>query len=359
MADAALSMQECQIQENVPLAPATTTKLGGPARYWAIARSVDQLRFCLDWGRRRGVGVQVLGGGSNVLFADAGFDGLVVNIGVLGVSFSGRDGTVMVRAAAGEDWDGMVAACVARGLGGIECLSGIPGLVGATPIQNVGAYGQEVAETIATVHALDRTSLEVVAFAAGECDFAYRNSRFKGSDRGRFVVTGVDFRLQREGVPRLAYRELEQRLEGVELAPGRVGLEAVRDGVVDLRRGKSMVVDAADPNSRSVGSFFLNPVLDDRALAALERRWKESGGNGPARVFPAAGGHKVAAAWLVEAAGYQKGLERDGVAISANHALALVNRGGTTMGMLLLADEIAAAVERRFGVTLEREPVVV
>ena len=363
LADRVVTMQECEIHENVPLAPSTTTQLGGRARYWAVAGTVEHLRYCLEWARRMDLEVQILGGGSNILFADAGYDGLVVKVSLRGIGFSELGDGIRVRAGAGEDWDQLVAACVGRGLGGFECLSGIPGLVGATPIQNVGAYGQEIKDTVLAVNALDRQSHDEVEFSGEECGFAYRQSRFKGVDRDRFIVTRVDYRLEPEGRPQLAYKELndhlQERGDDGQVGTGRQALTAVRRGVLDLRRTKSMVVDPADPNSRSVGSFFVNPVLDAEAYAELVRRWERAGGKEPVRCFRIPEGYKVAAAWLVERAGFTKGYEQGGAAISTNHALALVNRGGTTDAILRLADDIATAVAGKFAVRLEREPVVV
>jgi len=318
--------------------------LGGPARYWAECASLDEMRACLTWAAGAGLPVQVLGGGSNVLFADAGYSGLVLKVGLRGVVFNGAT----VEVAAGEDWDGLVQCCVERGLAGVECLSGIPGSVGATPIQNVGAYGQEVKDTIVAVRVLDRQTLAEVAFAPAECDFAYRQSRFKGADRDRFIVTAVTYRLDAGGQPQIRYPELRRHLSGEHPT-----LATVRDAVLALRRRKSMVIDPQDPNSRSVGSFFLNPVIDAEAFAALKGRYP--------RIphFPAAAGVKVPAAWLVEQAGFHKGLQRGAVGISQRHALALVNRGGTTRQVLALAAEIRDAVEQTFGIRLEREPVLV
>jgi UDP-N-acetylmuramate dehydrogenase len=251
---------------------------------------------------------------------------------------------------------------VAKGLQGLECLSGIPGCAGATPIQNVGAYGQEVADTIVTVQALDRRTLEPVEFDAAECRFGYRTSRFKATaDRDRYIITRVAYRLRTAGAPALRYPELRRAVEAspdfASLTPT-AALQAVRTTVLALRRGKSMVIDPADPESRSVGSFFMNPVLDDLAMQRVRGRWAASGGAGEVPFFPAGDGRaKVPAAWLVEQAGFPRGTERAGVGVSRNHALALVNRGGTTHALLALAAEITEAVEARFGIALEREPV--
>ena len=332
------------LREHIPLAPLTTMGLGGPARYLAECASLDEMRDCLTWAEAESLPVQVLGGGSNVLFADVGYSGLVLKVGLSGMTFTGAT----VEVAAGEDWDGFVQCCVERGLAGVECLSGIPGSVGATPIQNVGAYGQEVKDTIVEVRALDRQTLAEIAFAPAECGFAYRQSRFKGADRDRFIVTSVTYRLDAGGQPQIRYPELRRHVD--DECPT---LATVRDAVLALRRGKSMVIDPQDPNSRSVGSFFLNPVIDAEAFAALKDRYP----NVPH--FPAAAGVKVPAAWLVEQAGFHKGLRRGDVGISERHALALVNRGGTTREVLALAGEIRDAVEQTFGIRLEREPVLV
>ena len=350
--------------EHVSLAPLTTLGLGGPARwFWPVA-SEPELIEALRWARERNVPVWVLGGGSNVIVPDAGIDGLVVQVGLRGVTIEREtgDGTVLVRVAAGEPWDPFVAARVDEGLQGIECLAGIPGYTGATPIQNVGAYGQEVADTIVTVRALDRRTLEPIELAAAECGFGYRTSRFKGADRDRYVVTEVVLRLRPGAPPALRYPELRRAVEALPgfaaLTPA-AALQATREVVLSLRRRKSMVIDPADSETRSAGSFFTNPVLDDLALRRLRDRWAALGGAGEVPTFPEGPGRtKVPAAWLVQQAGFERGTDRGRVGVSRSHALALVNRGGTADELLALADEIVDAVATRFGVTLEREPVL-
>lgn len=348
------------LRENVPLALYTTIGLGGPARYFARCSTLEDLREGLNWAAERGLPVQILGGGSNTLFLDEGFSGLVLHLGIQGIAFEADGAAILAIAAAGEDWDRFVWECVERGLSGIESLSGIPGQVGATPIQNVGAYGQEVGDTIAWVRALDRRTLELVDFSGEECGFAYRRSRFKAEDRDRYVVVEVAFRLCPEGWPEVRYPELrsylERRVDLASLARGAPVLTAVRQAVLALRRSKSMVVDPGDPDSRSLGSFFLNPVLTEEEFAVLSAHF-EAPDSIP--VFPTAGGVKVSAAWLVEQAGFCRGFCRGKVGISRRHALALVNRGGTSQELLALAAEIQEEVNRRFGVCLEREPVVV
>jgi UDP-N-acetylmuramate dehydrogenase len=318
----------------LPLSDYTTLRLGGPAGRLVEARTDDELLAAAADD------VLLLAGGSNVVIGDAGFPGTVVRILTRGVE---RDGDVL-HVAAGEPWDGLVARAVAEGLAGIECLAGIPGSVGATPIQNVGAYGQEVSDTIMSVRALDRRGGEVVDLAPEQCGFGYRTSRFK-REPGAFIVLRVSFALHAGGVPRpIRYGELAR---AVGDAPT---LRDVREAVLDLRRGKGMVLDPADPDTFSAGSFFTNPIL---ATAALPDG---------APVFPQPDGRiKTSAAWLIEHAGFAKGHgDPDGIAISSKHVLALTNRGhGTTAQLLALAREIQDRVQASSGVRLEPEPVFV
>jgi len=345
------------LRENVRLAPYTTLQLGGPARYFVECASESEVRAALAHARERGLAVFVLGGGSNVVFNDAGFPGVVLRVAIghdQGIAFGegdGPGGPPEISAGAGADWDTLVRGAVERGWTGVECLSGIPGTVGGTPIQNVGAYGQEVAETLVRVTCLDRTTLERRTFSAAECEFGYRDSRFKGRDRGRYVVLDVTLRLRRDAPPRIRYPELRDaimRAGSLDAAPADA-VRLVRQTVLALRRAKSMVLDPADPNARSAGSFFMNPVLSRAAFAELERRWQGAAGDAV----------KVPAAWLVERAGFPKGYRLGGAGVSERHALALVNLGGTSAELLALADAIRAGVERRFGITLECEPEVV
>ncbi len=349
-------------QENVPLSSRTTIGLGGPARFFFSATGVEEIRQALDWARDESLPVHILGGGSNTIFADEGYPGLVLHIALRGLEFREAGEWIEVTAAAGEVWDDFVRVCVERGLGGIECLSGIPGQVGATPVQNAGAYGQEVAETIIALVALDRWTLQEVRFSGAECGFSYRRSRFK-EERGRYVITSVTYRLAVDGRPVVRYAELrrylEERVDLATLGSGRPALQAVREAVLTLRRAKSMLVDPADPHSRSAGSFFLNPTLPPDRARRLEERWRALGGKGPLPLFPVAEGIRIPAAWLVEQAGFPRGYRRGGVGLSAHHALALVNYGGTTEELLALAEEIRERVYARFGLWLEVEPEVV
>jgi UDP-N-acetylmuramate dehydrogenase len=340
------------IQENVPLAPLTTINLGGPARWYARCTSVGELHESVLFAHGERLPLQVFSGGSNIVFADEGFEGLVLNVGLRGVQEEISGGEVHLAVAAGEPWDGIVMHAVEQEWGGIECLSGIPGSTGATPVQNVGAYGQEVAETIDSVRTLDRHTLQERVFTPEECGFAYRESRFKSSDADRFIITEVRFRLKRDFQPAVRYEELARELDARNAGDVLLRPAAVRAAVLTLRRKKSMVIDAADANSRSVGSFFTNPVVPREFL-------EERLSGVPVPTYPATGGIKLSAAWLVEHAGFPRGFRKGGAGISEHHALAIVNRGGRTSDVIALACEIEEGVKRRFGVQLEREPVVV
>ena len=342
------------------LADYTTVGLGGPARRFVRAVTEEDLIEAVRAADAGGEPLLVLGGGSNLVVADRGFDGTVVQVATAGVRRGPEPGLVTV--AAGEDWDAVVAGTLAAGLAGLECLSGIPGQAGATPIQNVGAYGQEVADTITAVRTYDRVTGEINIFPNDRCGFGYRTSVFKRDDARRHIVLSVTFRLaeQSAGLP-VRYTELASAL-GV--SPGdQVASTEVRSAVMDLRRRKGMVIDSADPDTRSVGSFFVNPVLDGAALAAVQAAARARCGDGT-RVprFDAGDGLvKVPAAWLIERAGFGKGYSLgDGARISAKHTLALVNSGSaTTDGLLALARQIRDGVRDVFGVCLTPEPVLV
>jgi UDP-N-acetylmuramate dehydrogenase len=348
-----------RVRENVPLAELTTLRLGGPARRLVEAADAGEAVAAVREAEAAGEPLLVMAGGSNLVVADEGFAGTVVRVASRGITRSERDGRVELEVAAGEPWDEVVASGVADGLAGIECLSGIPGATGATPIQNVGAYGQEVAETITRVRAYDRESGEVADLAPEECGFAYRTSAFRRSDR--HVVLAVGFGLRRGGdsAP-VRYAELARAL-GVEVG-GTAPLPEVREAVLALRRSKGMVLDPADPDSVSAGSFFTNPILDTDAFAALEARAAERLGpqKRPPR-FPEPDGRvKTSAAWLIERAGFARGHGDGAVRLSDKHTLAITNRGGGTAAELVaLARELRDGVRDAFGVTLEPEPTLV
>ncbi len=343
--------------QTAALADFTTLRLGGPAARLVAAADEDAIVAAVRAADSAGEPLLVLAGGSNLVVADAGFPGTVVRIASRGVDVDGD----VLRVAAGEPWDPLVARCVAEGRAGVECLSGIPGSVGATPIQNVGAYGQEVAETIVSVRAYDRVTGAVEEIANADCGFTYRSSAFKRAPDRKVVLT-VTFSLPHASASRpIRYPELA-RVLGVEVG-GTAPLADVRGAVLALRRGKGMVIDPGDPDSVSAGSFFTNPVLDADAFAALEMRARARLG-GDVRVpgFPQEDGAvKTSAAWLIERAGFARGHgDPATIAISGKHTLALTNRGaGTTAQLVALAREIAAGVREAFGVDLQPEPVFV
>jgi UDP-N-acetylmuramate dehydrogenase len=339
------------IRDAVPLAPLTTLELGGPARHLVEAADDDAIAEALRWAEARRLPAAILGAGSNLVVGDAGFDGLVVRIATRGVRFDAAGGDVLLTAAAGEPWDPVVAETVARGLGGIECLSGIPGLCGATPIQNVGAYGQEVAETIRSVRVLERATWRTRELAPAECGFGYRHSAFK-HDPERFVVLGVTFALRPAAAPALRYREVADALA----ATAGPTLADARAAVLVLRGRKSMLVTPGDPNRRSAGSFFTNPLVSAQQADQVAARAGTEGTAMPR--WPTGDGRvKLSAGWLIERAGITRGLRRGAVGVSTAHALALVHHGGgTTAALIALAREVSAAVQSRFGVALVPEP---
>lgn len=352
---------------SLQLADCTTLGVGGPALAHAQAMSHDEVRDALRWAQARSVPVLVLGGGSNLLVSDAGFPGLVLEV------FDWRhelehedDDHMLVHIGAGVEWDELVAFTVSEGLAGIECLAGIPGRVGAAPIQNIGAYGQELSDTVVRVEVMDRSTGDVLQLSADACGFGYRTSHFKTQWAGRFVVLGVTLRLRRNGVPRIAYAELQDALGRNirgrdEDADSRrlPSLTEVRLTVNALRRRKSMLLSEDDPNARSAGSFFVNPIIStsqwERLVAALPPN------SGPPPAWPAGDGlHKLSAGWLIEQAGFEKGFRFGRAALSSKHALALINPGdATTTDLLNLAALIRNAVVQQFGVRLHPEPTLV
>jgi UDP-N-acetylmuramate dehydrogenase len=344
----------------VRLADHTTIRLGGSARDFVSVGTEQDLIEAVSAADARGEPLLILGGGSNLVVADEGFDGTVVQVATRGVRLGPEPGTV--RVAAGEDWDSVVAGTIAAGLAGLECLSGIPGLAGATPIQNVGAYGQEVGETITRVRVYDRDARRVRTVGRAECGFGYRTSRFKRDETRRLVVLSVAFQLSVQALSApVRYAELAAAL-GIEVGD-RVPAGQARAAVIELRKRKGMVIDPADPDTRSVGSFFVNPVLDAAALRTVEAAARARCGAGTTVPrFDAGGGLvKVPAAWLIERAGFAKGYSAgDGARISSKHTLALVNSGSaTTAELMTLAREIRDGVRDAFGVSLTPEPVLV
>jgi UDP-N-acetylmuramate dehydrogenase len=345
-----------KIEENVPLAPFTTLKIGGAARFFVSAKSEAEAVAAVGFARENSLEIFVLGGGSNVLISDKGFDGLVLQIAPKGISaFQERDETVYVTARAGEDWDDFVAFCVEKNLAGLECLSGIPGFVGGTPVQNVGAYGQEVSETIVSVRAFDRKNNQLVELTNAECGFAYRASIFNTTEKNRYIVLVVTYALKYKGEPKIVYKDL-QNFFGDE----KPGLAETRAAVLKIRAEKSMVIDAGDPNSRSAGSFFKNPVVDNKKFAEVARKAKALGIGEVPRFAVDAENVKIPAAWLIEKSGFQKGFQMGNAGLSTRHTLALVNLGGANAADILsLKDEIQKKVKENFDVSLVPEPVFV
>ena len=342
-----------EVAERVSLASYTTMGLGGPARFFVHARYDADVRAAWAWARERGVALRVLGGGSNVVADEAAIDALVVHVDTRGIEWRETADSVEVTVAAGEPWDDLVRCAVAREWAGLECLSGIPGRVGATPIQNVGAYGQEVSDIVTAVHALDRTTGETVSLPPSDCGFGYRDSRFKTLEPDRWIVIGVTYRLQSMGKPTVKYDELAKHLAARGLTTPK--LSEVRESVLEIRRAKSMVLDAADPNRRSCGSFFMNPIVH----AAHARDIATRIGTGMPHWAQPDGRVKLSAAWLIERAGFAKGDRAGTVGLSSRHTLAIVcHDGARPHDVVAFARRIRDAVAERFDVRLVPEPVL-
>ncbi len=337
-----------KIQENISLAEFTTFKIGGNARFFVRAENESEIIEAFNFADEHDFDVFVLGGGSNVLISDQGFDGLVLQIALRGIAFKDN----IVIAQAGEDWDVFVAKCVENDLQGVECLSGIPGFTGGTPVQNVGAYGQEVSETITKVRAFDRKSKLILELSNEECKFAYRTSIFNSSDSNRFIVLAVTFELKQNAQPKIVYKDLREyfRDKNPDLAE-------TRQAVLEIRRAKSMVIDENDPNSKSAGSFFKNPIVSNEKLAEMSVKF-------PDLVIPNfkfdEQNVKIPAAWLIENSGFQKGFRKGRAGISTKHTLALVNFDNADAEEIIsLQNEIQMQVEKKFGISLIPEPVFV
>jgi UDP-N-acetylmuramate dehydrogenase len=345
------------IREQVPLAPLTTLGVGGTARYLVEARNEAEVIEAVEFARSRRLPLFVLGGGSNLVVADAGFAGLVLKVSMTGVSRSTpSDGLVVFTAGAGMDWDALVALAVEANCAGLECLSGIPGTVGGTPVQNVGAYGQEVSETIREVRVLDLRSLETKTLSNAECGFAYRSTIFNTTERDRYVILQVSFALHEAAKPSIRYADLQKFFAG---RSGEPALAEVRAAVRKIRHGKAMLIVPGDDDARSAGSFFKNPIVPQPFFEELTSGLEARGLRLPSH--PAGDGfRKLPAAWLVEHAGFEKGYTKGAAGISRKHALAIINRGGATAAEIIaLKDEIQASVQDVFGIQLMPEPVFV
>ncbi|MBA2555316.1 MAG: UDP-N-acetylmuramate dehydrogenase [Geodermatophilaceae bacterium] len=333
------------------LAELTTLRLGGPVGRLARADSAPELVAAIRAADAGDEPVLLVGGGSNLVVADEGWSGVTVLIRTEGIDVRRDGGDVLLRVAAGADWDSLVARAVAEGWAGIECLSGIPGMTGATPVQNVGAYGQDVAQTLTDVTVWDRSAGRIDVLSTVDCALGYRTSRFKHSER--FVVLDVGFRLPVSPLSKpIAYAELAGRLDVHTGA--QVPLADVRDAVLELRRGKGMVLDPADHDTWSAGSFFTNPILDTTELTAFERRLPPGS---PYPSWPDESGTKLSAAWLIERSGFGRGYGDGPVRLSTKHTLALTNRGtARTSDLLTLARTVRDSTRTRFGVELSPEP---
>ncbi len=338
------------------LSETTTIRLGGAAKHFIECNSEEEIIQTLKYASDNNISVFVLGGGSNVIFSDDGFDGIVLKVNLKGIGFN--DDIVTVKA--GEDWDEFVRTTIENDFAGLECLSGIPGTAGATPVQNVGAYGVEVGNLITGISAIDRGTFEKVVFSPEECGFSYRNSRFKGADKDKYIITDVSFRLVKSGEPIIKYPELAKyigtHIDLKSLNNGKERVLAVREAVLKIRIGKSMIVDENDPDSHSCGSFFTNPVLKPADFDAFLSKCVQKNLKPP--YFKDGQNYKVSAAWLIENSGFVKGFSLNGAGISNKHSLALVNRGCSTKDILHLAEHIKKTVSDNFGVTLEIEPIL-
>jgi UDP-N-acetylmuramate dehydrogenase len=345
--------------ENISLAPLTTFKIGGPAKYFVEARTIGEVQEAVTYAHTRDLPLFVLGGGSNLVVADAGWPGLTLKIALQGIDQRNdhdEEGKILFDAGAGESWDKFVSHAVMARCAGVECLSGIPGSVGGTPVQNVGAYGQEVSETIAAVQVLDLKDNQVRELCPEACGFSYRASIFNTTERGRFIVLRVTYALTPGGDARIAYADLKRHFEGRETRPD---LAETREAVRHIRALKGMLIVPGDPDCQSAGSFFKNPVLTEEQHEELKQRAAARGLTVPS--YPALESRKkVSAAWLVERSGFAKGFGFGRVGISTRHALAIVNRGGATAAdVLTLKEQIQQRVEEIWNVHLEPEPVMV
>jgi UDP-N-acetylmuramate dehydrogenase len=349
-----------EILENIALAPLTTLNVGGPARYFVEAHSEHDVHLAIAHAAAQRLPLFVLGGGSNLLIADAGWPGLALKIALRGIEFEGDRDRLLFHAAAGEDWDSFVALSVSKSCAGLECLSGIPGTVGGTPVQNVGAYGQEVSQTITYLRALEIATGNVIEINNAGCGFGYRTSRFNTSDRDRYIVLEVSYLLHRNGAPTIDYADL-QRFFAEHGNPAQPTLLQVRDAVRSIRHSKAMLLVPGDEDCRSAGSFFKNPLVSEAEAARIELLAQKRAPAKPLPRYPGGDGKiKLPAAWLIENSGFYKGYTRGPVAISRKHALALVNRGGATAkDILALKEEIQHRVFDLWGVSLHPEPVFV
>lgn len=348
--------------KDVKLSQYTTIGLGGPADLFISCKNTADIVSVLKYAKQNDIQIQVFSGGSNIIFPDAGYKGIVLKTDQRGIDFIEDENLIFVKAFAGEAWDDVVKFCVEKGLAGNECLSGIPGSAGAVPVQNVGAYGQEIKDMFVSLKAIDRYTLNERIFNNEDCNFSYRQSRFKEEDRDRFIITEVLFGFTKNAEPEIKYPELQNYINAnhnINTAdPLKEKLFSIRKSVLELRKKKSMIIDINDPNSRSCGSFFMNPVISreelDNFYSSINSVNKEQ-----IPVYKTGDKIKLSAAWLIERAGYKKGYIKGGAGISENHSLALININGTARELLDLAAEIKNKVYEISGIRLSIEPVIV
>lgn len=346
---------DLQIKENIALAPLTTLKVGGAARFFVEAKTEADVSEALLFAEEKNLPLFVLGGGSNVLIADSGFDGLVLKISLKGIQANRENKQVIVTAKGGEDWDDFVKFCVEENLQGFECLSGIPGTVGGTPVQNVGAYGQEVSETIIAVKVLEVATGKIYEMTNSQCEFAYRTSIFNTTRKNQFIVLEVKFQLIPHGKPKIIYKDLREIFG--EHSPT---LEEARQAVLKIRRAKSMVLEVNDPNSKSAGSFFKNPIVTREMFRKVEVKAQSLEIETVPKYDVDENRVKIPAAWLIEKSGFHKGCKFGKAGLSSNHTLALINLDDAeARDILNLKQTIQESVKEKFGVELMPEPVFV
>lgn len=348
-------------QKDVILSDYTTICLGGKADNFISCATTESVQETVKYSKENNLSLQVISGGSNIIFPDEGYRGIVMKVDIKGISLKHENGKAKLITGAGENWDETVRYTVDNGLAGLECLSGIPGTAGATPVQNVGAYGQEVKDIVKTVKAIDRKTLDEVKFNNEECNFGYRDSRFKSSDKDRYIITEVIFEFDIKKEPEIKYPELKDYIERSSaslVTKSQIEkLNFIRESVLSLRKKKSMLTDPENPDTRSCGSFFTNPVLKEDEFKSFEKTAEDLNLKFP--FYRTGSKYKIPAAWLVENSGFRKGYTENGAGISSSHSLALVNRGCSTEALLELSEKIKIRVKEKFGIRLMTEPVIV
>lgn len=351
------------IKENILLSAHTTIKLGGPAKYFIECDTEGSIKEALEFAKEKNCKVQTLSGGSNIIFADHGFDGVILKINIKGVTVKKDKDNFFVCSGAGENWDEFVKYCIENEITGAECLSGIPGSVGATPVQNVGAYGQDVSGIIYSLKAIERESLETRIFRNEDCRFAYRESIFKSAYKDKFIITEVVFKMKKKSESEIKYPELKKYIDSQKeysgLNAGKEKLNFIRNAVLSLRKKKSMVIDNDDPNTISCGSFFTNPVMSVSEFEKFKIKTDSINLLTPYYINSDKDKIKIPAAWLIEQSGFEKGYKTKGAGISTKHSLAIINRGGKTSDIISLSEEIIRTVKNKFGIVLVNEPVIV